>query len=239
MGRTDRVEIAGEMEVDVLHWDHLGVAAARSASLAPEAGAEAGLPQTHNGPLADSAKGIRQPHRRGRLAFASGRGGDGGDEYQLAVGPLRQRVQEVHSELGLRPPIGGQRLLRNTQLAGNLSDGKRVRFTRDLDITLYRHARFKASNRITRHFKNRASDPGSHRLQASSVESTAHPSRKPQLGFPRSGPPLPRGHWLRGPACGRCPRERKRLGPPVRNRLAPPPADSLESRRRVRRSSPR
>src|SRR3546814_18997385 len=45
--RGDGVEVAGEVEVDVLHRHHLGVAAAGGAALHAEAGPERGLAQAH------------------------------------------------------------------------------------------------------------------------------------------------------------------------------------------------
>ena len=52
VGRGDGVEVAGEMQVDVLHRDYLRKAAAGRATLDAEAGPERGLPQTDEGALA-------------------------------------------------------------------------------------------------------------------------------------------------------------------------------------------
>src|SRR5262249_45110750 len=58
VGSADGVEIAGEVEVDVLHRHDLGVAAAGGAALHAKAGAEAGLTQADDSLLADPVKPV-------------------------------------------------------------------------------------------------------------------------------------------------------------------------------------
>ena len=54
---ADRVDVAGEVEVEVLHRHDLRVAAARRAALDPEDRAERRLAQAEHGLLADLARG--------------------------------------------------------------------------------------------------------------------------------------------------------------------------------------
>ena len=61
VGRADGVEIAGEVEVDVLHGHHLGVAAAGGAALDAEHRAQGGLPQGDHGVFAQT---VRRPSAR-------------------------------------------------------------------------------------------------------------------------------------------------------------------------------
>ena len=63
VGRADGVEIAGEVEVDVLHGHHLRIAAAGSAALYAEHRAQGGLPQAEQDVLAQLAP-ARRPDRR-------------------------------------------------------------------------------------------------------------------------------------------------------------------------------
>ena len=85
VGRADGVEVAGEVEVDVLHGHDLGVAAAGRAALEAEHGAERRLPQGHDGSFADLPQPVGQAHG-GRGFPLSGRGGcDGSDQNELAV----------------------------------------------------------------------------------------------------------------------------------------------------------
>ena len=92
---ADRVDVAGEVEVHVLHRHHLGVAAAGRAALDPEDGAERCLAETQHRPLADLAESLRQRDRRRRLSLAGGRGRDRGDVDELAVGPVGEAVEDA------------------------------------------------------------------------------------------------------------------------------------------------
>ncbi len=55
------MEVAGEVEVDVLHRHDLRIAAAGRAALDAEAGAEAGLAQRRDGLLADALRPSDRP----------------------------------------------------------------------------------------------------------------------------------------------------------------------------------
>ena len=70
VGRPDRVDVAGQVEVEVLHRDHLAVAAAGGAALDPEHRSERRLADADRGPLADLVEPLGQPDRRRRLALA-------------------------------------------------------------------------------------------------------------------------------------------------------------------------
>ena len=86
----DGVEIAGEVEVDVLHRHDLRVAAAGRAALHAEAGPERRLAQADRGALADAVQRVAEADRRRGLPLAGRRRVDGGDEDQLAVRPRRR-----------------------------------------------------------------------------------------------------------------------------------------------------
>ena len=59
VGRTDGVEVAGEVEVDVLHGHHLGITAASGAALYAEHRPQRGLTQGDNHLLAQAMKSVR------------------------------------------------------------------------------------------------------------------------------------------------------------------------------------
>jgi len=88
MRRGNRVEIAGKVQVDVLHRHDLGIAAARRAALDSHAGAERRLAQHDDRFLAQFDEGLRHADGRGGFAFARRGRRDGRDQNQLAVGPL-------------------------------------------------------------------------------------------------------------------------------------------------------
>jgi hypothetical protein len=79
------VEVAGEVEVDVLHRHDLGITTAGGAALHAERRPERGLAQAQHRLLADVVERIGQAHRCGGLALAGWRWRDGGDQDQLAV----------------------------------------------------------------------------------------------------------------------------------------------------------
>ena len=89
------MEIAGEMQVDVLHRHDLGIAAAGRTALDAEAGAEAGLAQADDRLLADAVEAVAEADGGGGLALARRGRGDGGDQDQLAVGAGLQALDEV------------------------------------------------------------------------------------------------------------------------------------------------
>ena len=67
---SDGVEVAGEVQVDIFHRHHLGIAATGCPALHAETGSEAGLAQAHDGLLADAVETVAQPDRGRGLALA-------------------------------------------------------------------------------------------------------------------------------------------------------------------------
>ena len=134
VGSTDGVEVAGEVQVDVLHGDDLGIAAARSATLDAKHGAQRRLTQAEHGALADLAQCIMQANRRGGLALASRRGVDGRHEDKLCLHGLILVGMDV--DLGLVVTIGLARRPVDTSLLGYFLDRQHRCFLCDLDIGL-------------------------------------------------------------------------------------------------------
>ena len=106
--RGDGVEVAGEMEVDVLHRDHLRVAAAGRAALHAEGRAERRLAQAEHRLLADVVERVGEADRGGGLALAGRRRRDRGDQDQLAVLLVLERLDVVHRHLGLVVAVGSR-----------------------------------------------------------------------------------------------------------------------------------
>ncbi len=133
--RADGVNIAGEMEVDLLHRQGLGIAAAGGAALDAEARAHARLAQAHHRLLAEAVERIAEPDRRRRLAFAGRGRGDRGDEDQPGLRPIRQRAQIVERDLGLVFAVGLDRVGRDAELLrGDLADRAHCRLLGDRDV---------------------------------------------------------------------------------------------------------
>ena len=79
------MEIAGKVQVDVLHGHHLSVAAPGRAALDAEHGAQRGLAQADHCLLPDLVQAIGQTNRGRGLALAGGGWADGGDQDQLGL----------------------------------------------------------------------------------------------------------------------------------------------------------
>ena len=100
VGRGNRVKVAGEVEVDILHWHDLGIAATGGAAFDAKARTQGGFTQADRGALADAVQRIAQADRGRGFAFPGGRRRDGGDQDQLAeLGALHPPV-EIQRNLG-------------------------------------------------------------------------------------------------------------------------------------------
>ena len=118
VGRGDGVHVAGEVEVDVLHRHHLGIAAPGGPALHPEHRAQRGFPQGDDAVFAQLLHGLAQPYGGGGLSLPRGGGVDGGHQHQLAVGPVAQPVDQGLAQLGLVVAVGLQLLLLDAQFPG-------------------------------------------------------------------------------------------------------------------------
>ena len=104
VGGADRVDVAGEVEVHVLHRHDLRVAGSGGAALDAEHRADRGLSQAQHGPLAELAEGLGQRHGRRRLALA-GRGRcDRRDVDQLPVRTVGEPSRTPRSTFALYRP---------------------------------------------------------------------------------------------------------------------------------------
>ncbi len=121
---ADGVDVAGEVEVEVLHRDELRVAAAGRAALDAEDRAEGGLAQGEHGVDADGVHRLGEADGRDRLALAERRRGDGRDVDDLAVGLVLEAVEQGHVvDLGLVATVELQLVLEDAGLLGDRLDG--------------------------------------------------------------------------------------------------------------------
>ena len=139
VGSADGVEVTGEVQVDVLHGDDLCVAAAGSAALDAEHGAEGRLTQSNHDVLADAAHGVSQTDGRGGLALTGGGGVDSGDQNQLAVGLVRHVLQDVVVNLGLVVAVLLQILLVHARGLGDLANVQHRGLLCDFDVRFESH----------------------------------------------------------------------------------------------------
>src|SRR5262249_23089383 len=137
----DGVEVAGEVQVDVLHRHDLRVPAAGGAALHAEHRPQRGLAQADHRLLADVIQRVAEADRGGGLALAGRAGADGGDQDELCVRPGLQAVQVVERDLRLVVPVGLEVLLGDTELRlRDLGDAFEFGFLGDFDIRGHRLA---------------------------------------------------------------------------------------------------
>ena len=139
--RRDRVKIACEVEVHILHRHHLRVSATSGPTLHPEVGPERRFANTNAGLLANRVQAIAKTNRRGCLALTCGCRVDRGHKDQLAVFLVGERVDERLSYLGLVVPVGQQMLRRDPQLLTDLLDRFFVSLAGNLDVGFIGHGR--------------------------------------------------------------------------------------------------
>ncbi len=121
IGCSDGMEVAREMQVDILHGDHLGIAASRRSPLDAENGAQRRLPQGHHHILPSQGQRVSQTDGGSGLPFARRSGIDSRhqDELSRLMGSFGEQVV-VHLRLVL--PIGLQMILADPQCLGHIRD---------------------------------------------------------------------------------------------------------------------
>ena len=89
----DGVDIAGQMEIELLHRNDLAVASAGRAALDAKGRALAGLANAGENSCREvRSQRLAQPHRGGGLALAERRGRDRGDDNVVAVGSVLETL---------------------------------------------------------------------------------------------------------------------------------------------------
>ena len=137
VGRGDGVEVAGEVEVEVLHRHHLREPAAGGAALDAEDRSQRGLAQAQDRALADRAQALRQRDRGGGLALAGLGGRDRRDAHDLGVRRPRQAVDHAEVDLGLVLAVQIDLVLLQAHLRGDVHDRPQDGFLGDLEAALH------------------------------------------------------------------------------------------------------
>src|SRR6187200_2088999 len=111
------MDIACQMQVEILHGDDLRIASARRAALDAEGWALRGLSDHGDDALAQMrAQRLAQPNCGGGLAFSQWGGGDGGHIDVLTVRAFREAVEDLKLDLCLVWTEQFQFVLANAQL---------------------------------------------------------------------------------------------------------------------------
>ena len=139
VGSADGMEVAGEVEVDVLHGDDLGIAAACRAALDAEDRAERRLTQCDDSVLANFAQTVGETDGGGCFSFAGRRRSNCSDENEFAL--FRELFQCVEIQLGLIPAVVFNSVVGNAEGCRNAVDGLKTCFLGDFDIGFEWHDR--------------------------------------------------------------------------------------------------
>jgi len=131
--RADRVDVAREVEVHVLHRHDLRVAAARRAALDPEHRAERRLAQAEHRVLADVAEPLRQRHGGRRLSLAGLRRRDRRHVDQPRVGSSGQPVEDGQVDLRLVLSVEVDLVRDQAEVGAQVVDRAQDRALRDLE----------------------------------------------------------------------------------------------------------
>ena len=140
VGRPDGVDIAGQVEVEVLHRDDLAVAATGRAALDPEDRTERRLADAHGGLAADRVEPLGQADGRRGLALAERRRGDRGHDDVLAARPFRLEAPDgLERDLGLGRAVQLELGVGETEVPRDIDDRTRRDGAGDLQIGWERH----------------------------------------------------------------------------------------------------
>ena len=137
VGRCHRRDIAGEVKVDVLHGDHLGVPAPRAHALHPEDGPKGGFPKGKDGGRPEPVQCLGQTDCRGGLPLPLRGRGHGGDEHELPIGFIPEAVEKGEGYLRLEAPEGMELLIEDPHVLCQLLDGTLGYGLGNLEIALH------------------------------------------------------------------------------------------------------
>ena len=132
--RGDGVDVAGQVQVEVLHRHHLAVAAAGRAALDAEGRPLRRLADRRHDALAQHAQPLRQADGGRGLALAQRRRRDGRHVDVLALRPVGELRQHVQVDLGLVLAVQVQVVGAESQRRRNVEDRLQLRSLRNLQI---------------------------------------------------------------------------------------------------------
>ena len=119
---ADRMHVAREVEVEILHGNDLRVTTAGRAALDPEDRSERRFAEAEDGLRADGAETLRQRDGRRGLPLARSRRRDRRDTDELAVCAGRAFVERGQIDLRLEGPVELDLVRLETRAGGDLGD---------------------------------------------------------------------------------------------------------------------
>ena len=106
MRSTNRMKIAGKVEIDILHRHHLRITAACRTSLHPKTWTQAGLTQADRCIFPNPVQTITQSNAGCRFALTRRCWRDSRNEHEFPIRSSLKRLYEIVTDLGLGVPIG-------------------------------------------------------------------------------------------------------------------------------------
>ncbi len=135
VGSRDGMQIAGEVQVEVLHRDDLAVSASGGSAFDAECGALAGLADAREDAFSKMrAHRLAEPDGGCGLAFAQWGGCDGSHQNVLAVLNILEAVKHIQADLGLVLPVELKLIRLKAKLVGHFTDGLEFGSLGDLDV---------------------------------------------------------------------------------------------------------
>ena len=146
MGRRDRMEVAGEVQIDPRGRDQLALPRSGTAALHPEHRSQRRLAEREARRLAEPRETLRESDAGGGLAFARGGRRDRGDQHQSrrAVAPPRS-VEQCRVELGDVVAVGSPLARANPERVRDFRDRPRGGCGQ---VDLRRHRRLRYRDRV-------------------------------------------------------------------------------------------
>ena len=133
--RPDRVDVAGQVEVEILHRDDLAVATTGRSALDPEDRPERRLADIDRRPAADPVETLSEPDRGGRLSLAERCRRDGRHHDVLATRALGLQPRDgLERHLRLRRPVQLELVRADAQLGGDVDDRPRRDGAGDIEV---------------------------------------------------------------------------------------------------------
>ena len=103
VGKRDGIEITREVQVNVLHWNDLGLTAACGAALHAKYGSQGRLAQANHRTFSNVVQRVSQTHCGGCLTFAGRCWTDRCDQNQFTVWTITQSINKVQRNFGFGP----------------------------------------------------------------------------------------------------------------------------------------
>lgn len=128
------MEVAGKMQVHLIHRHDLRITAPRSPAFDPKTRAKGSFSDANGGILADRIQAVAQPNSRSCFPLAGRRWINGCNENKLAAGFAGKGVYEIFRDLGLIITKWDQSLYWDAQRASDRLYGGFLGISGDFDI---------------------------------------------------------------------------------------------------------